>query len=135
MQDIAHIIGLEKVREIVSIFYDRVQQHPTLAEPFGIVHDWVEHKEHLSHFWWGTLGGPLYRDKPYRVAQKHEEAGFTPALLHDWLALFHQTLHENLPDDQADAWFGRAMRIGQSLKMMYDFRQSVSPDQTIINSD
>ncbi len=35
----------------------------------------VEHGEE------GTLGGKPYRDQPYRVAQKHAAAGFTPELV------------------------------------------------------
>src|SRR5688572_7073319 len=78
MKDIAEHLGLETVSAVVSDFYDRIQEHPRLAEPFGRVTDWPEHKAHLTHFWWVTLGGQRYRDKPYRVAEKHMLAGFTP---------------------------------------------------------
>src|SRR3954471_4311125 len=105
MQDIATEVGLDTVKAVVSDFYDRVQEHPTLAQPFGIVDDWPEHKAHLSHFWWVTLGGQPYRKQPYSVAMKHERAGFTPALLADWLALFHETLDQHLPADLAERWY------------------------------
>ena len=81
MKDIANEIGLDKVQAVVSDFYDRVRMHPRLAAPFASVEDWPEHKAHLTHFWWVTLGGKRYREKPYRVAEKHALAGFTPALL------------------------------------------------------
>src|SRR5687767_14640540 len=51
MRDIATDIGLDKVKAVIGDFYDRVQEHPALARPFGIVDDWREHKAHLSHFW------------------------------------------------------------------------------------
>src|SRR5918993_6092830 len=108
MRDVASVIGLEKVREIVSEFYDSVQRHPTLAAPFSVVHDWPAHKAHLTHFWWVTLGGRAYRNKPYSVAAKHERAGFTPELLTDWLALFRETLEKHLPPDLAEQWYARA---------------------------
>src|SRR4051812_31659617 len=124
MQDIAQRIGRDKVIDVVGVFYDAIQRHPTLSKPFGIVHDWVEHKAHLAHFWWVTLGGKPYRDKPYRVAEKHAEAGFTPALLVDWLALFRTTLAAHLPNDVAEQWYARAENIGRSLTYMHEFREA-----------
>lgn len=122
MKDIANQIGREKVHEIVSEFYDAVRRHPTLASPFAIVHDWPEHKAHLGHFWWVTLGGRPYRDAPYSVAAKHERAGFTPELLADWLALFETVLKNHLPADLAEQWYARAAHIGRSLTLMHEFR-------------
>ena len=122
MKDIANSIGHDKVHDVVNDFYDRVQRHPHLATPFSIVEDWSEHKAHLTHFWWVTLGGKRYREKPYSVAEKHAMAGFTPALLQEWLALFRQTLTEHLPAEYADEWFARAQHIGRSLVLMNEFR-------------
>ena len=124
MKDIADQIGQDKLYEVVSDFYDRVQRHPRLAVPFAIVDDWREHKAHLAHFWWVTLGGKRYREKPYSVAEKHALAGFTPALLEDWLTLFQQTLAEHLPADHAEEWLARAQHIGRSLILMHEFHNS-----------
>jgi hemoglobin len=123
MQDIAQIIGMQKVARVVSDFYDAIQQHPTLKVPFGIVDDWSEHKAHLAHFWWVTLGGKPYRDKPYRVVDKHAEAGFTPELLTQWLELFRETLEQHLPPELAQQWYARAANIGLSLTYMHEFRE------------
>jgi hemoglobin len=130
MQDIAHDIGLESVTKVIGDFYDAVQIHPSLAKPFELVDDWREHKAHLAHFWWVTLGGRPYRDKPYQVARKHALAGFTPELLTDWLALFRETLLRHLPPGLADQWYARAARIGRSLTLMHEFRTSESRQQT-----
>ncbi len=130
MRDIAADIGLDKVKAVVGDFYDRVQGHPTLARPFGIVEDWKEHKTHLSHFWWVTLGGRPYRNKPYQVAHKHAMAGFTPELLVDWLTLFRTTLNSHLPLDTAEEWFARAANIGRSLTLMHEARQGVAPQHS-----
>jgi len=123
MQDIAHRIGLEKIEAVIGDFYDRVQRHETLSVPFGIVHDWAGHKAHLSHFWWVNLGGRAYREQPYRVAERHATAGFTPELLVDWLELFHDTLTTHLSPDLAEHWYARAARIGRSLELMHEFRR------------
>ena len=121
MKDIADQIGLDKVQAVVSDFYDQVQLHPTLAQPFSIVSDWSHHKAHLAHFWWVTLGGERYRDAPYRVAEKHATAGFTPPLLQDWLALFKRVLGNHVSPEHADEWYARAEHIGRSLVFMHEF--------------
>jgi hemoglobin len=130
MQDIAHEIGRNKVAEVVSSFYAQVRHHLALSIPFARVHDWPHHLEILTHFWWVTLGGERYLDYSYQVPSKHAEAGFTPELLVDWLALFRQTLNEHLPAELADAWFARAEKIGTSLKMLHElghFQRALPP--------
>ena len=120
MQNIAEDITLARVADTVADFYAQVRQHPTLAQPFGRITDWPTHLEHLTHFWWVTLGGQRYLSYRYNVPERHAAAGFTPQLLADWLALFRQVLVAHLPLDLADAWFERATRIGQSLTLMYE---------------
>ncbi|WP_374350763.1 group III truncated hemoglobin [Chitinimonas sp.] len=120
MPDIAEQIGKAGVAAVVERFYRQVRQHPRLAIPFARVEDWPAHLEHLSHFWWVTLGGERYLDYRYQVAQRHAQSGFTPALLADWLALFRQTLFDSLPPELANAWLARAERIGQSLLLMHE---------------
>jgi hemoglobin len=127
MKDIANRIGLDTVHAVVDDFYERVQQHPTLATPFSIVTQWPEHKAHLTHFWWVTLGGKRYSDKPYSVAEKHQSAGFTPALLQEWLALFRQVLTTHLAAADCDEWYARAEHIGRSLVLMHEFHSARSP--------
>lgn len=127
MQDIADAIGRERVALVVDRFYDRIRQHPSLQYPFASVHDWPAHKEILTHFWWVTLGGKRYLDYSYRVAVKHAEAGFTPALLADWLALFHEIIQAEIPADLAAGWLERAERIGQSLTYMHEVAQRRQP--------
>ena len=122
MKDVANHIGRDKLHAVVTDFYDRVQLHPALSQPFSIVTDWSHHKEHLAHFWWVTLGGERYRDEPYSVAEKHALAGFTPALLQDWLALFKQVLSSHLSAEHAEEWYARAETIGRSLVFMHEFR-------------
>lgn len=120
MQDIAEQIGRERVADVVDVFYERVRQHPTLSEPFARVHDWPEHKAVLAHFWWVSLGGQRYLNYDYAVARKHEAAGFTPALLQDWLTLFRTTIRERLSEPElASGWIARAELIGESLTHMH----------------
>jgi hemoglobin len=124
MQDIADAIGKERVTRVIDRFYDRIQEHARLKIPFAVVRDWVHHKEILTHFWWVTLGGERYLDYSYTVANKHQESGFTPALLGDWLPLFHEIVREEVPEKTlADGWLERADRIGQSLTYLHEVTQ------------
>ncbi|WP_137936895.1 group III truncated hemoglobin [Chitinivorax sp. B] len=121
MKDIAHQIGKARVAAVVSHFYAQIREHPTLSAPFAGVQDWQEHEAILTHFWWVTLGGERYLDYDYQVAPKHMQAGFTPALLADWLALFAAVVCAMLPEELASPWLERARRIGQSLTLMHQF--------------
>jgi Truncated hemoglobins len=122
-RDLYAAIGSVKIAAIVDDFYGRVQQHPTLSKPFSIVKDWDEHKRHLAHFWWISLGGPTYRPDKYRVADKHVPLGITAELVDDWLALFQATLRDHLPDELVEPWLVRARSMGESIRLMADFYQ------------
>lgn len=116
-------IGWPAVRAVVDDFYERIQRHPTLAQPFAVVTDWEHHKARLTHFWWISLGGDAYAPYRYRIGEKHAPVGVTHALVDDWLSLFRRTLDDHLPADLADLWFERAQRMGDSLRMLSDFYQ------------
>jgi len=122
------LIGWPAVRAVVDDFYDRIQWHPTLAQPFAVVTDWEHHKARLTHFWWISLGGDAYAPYRYRIGEKHAPVGVTHALIDDWLTLFRRTLEDHLPPDLAGLWFERAQRMGDSLRMLSDFYQR-NPDR------
>lgn len=114
-------IGLARIRRVVDDFYDRIQRHPRLSEPFRVVEDWASHKARLTHFWWLSLGGEAYASYEYRVGAKHATVGINDELVDAWLALFRTTLDDHLPEALADAWFQRAARMGDSLRMLGAF--------------
>ena len=122
-RDLYAAIGSVKIAIIVDDFYRRVQQHPSLSKPFSIVQDWDEHKRHLTHFWWISLGGPAYRPDKYRVADKHVPLGITADLVDDWLMLFKATLQDHLPSELAEPWLARASSMGESIRLMAVFYQ------------
>lgn len=121
LRDTNQAIGLNTIAAVVDDFYDRIQRHPTLAEPFTRVDDWPEHKERLTHFWWVSLGGNRYRDYQYRVGPIHMSVGVTDALVDDWLALLRATLDDHLEPELADAWYSRAQHMGRSIRMLGSF--------------
>lgn len=117
----AEHIGRDTIARVVDVFYDRIQHHPTLAEPFRIVHDWPAHKAKMTHFWWVALGGRAYASWRYEVVPKHAAVGVTPALVDDWLALFETTVRERVAPELADVWLFRARRMGDSLRLVGDY--------------
>jgi hemoglobin len=112
---LAHEIGLCRIAKVVNEFYSRVQQHPTLQEPFRVVGDWGDHRARLTYFWWTVLGGKGLGSLHFNVVPKHVRAGFTVELLSDWLTLFREVVYSIVPRDMAGAWMDRATRLGKSL--------------------
>lgn len=115
MQSIAEQAGWETIYHVVDHFYSQIQRHPTLAGPFGHVEDWPRHKERLTYFWWVVLGGARTRQEQYDPVPKHFDAGFSPELLADWLALFRATVEQHVPAPLAAAWLEAAGKIGGGL--------------------
>lgn len=114
-------LGRDTIAGVVDTFYERIQQHPTLAGPFRIVTDWQAHKAKMTHFWWVSLGGRAYAEYDYKVVPKHAAIGITPALVDDWLALFDRTVREQAAGAAADLWLFRARRMGDSLRLVGNY--------------
>jgi hemoglobin len=119
---LAQRIGFDKIQAIVSDFYDQVQTHPTLSQPFGSVEDWHEHKLRIAHFWLMVLGGRSELALRFDPVTKHTEAGFNEALLADWQALFHRVLYQYLDTYLVDEWFSRVNAIGENLLRQHTAR-------------
>ncbi len=124
LRELHEAIGHERVAAIVDDFYERVQRHPTLAQPFARVKDWPEHKARVTHFWWLTLGGKRYREDRHRIGPVHMEVGVSEAQMLAWLRLFRETLASHLEPELAVAWYRRAQTMGRSLLMLASFDRS-----------
>ncbi|MFZ3229950.1 MAG: group III truncated hemoglobin [Pseudobdellovibrio sp.] len=103
------------MNKVVDDFYFRIQNDPALKIPFQSVHDWPEHIQRLTHFWWIRFGGKPYLFSEYNPVAKHFFAGFNDQLLKKWLALFHETLKANMQKEQVELWTRISTRIGESL--------------------
>lgn len=113
----------------VDLFYTRIQEDHILSVPFQSVHDWPEHIQRLTHFWWIRLGGEAYMFAEYNPVPKHFYAGFNSDLLDRWLVLFKQTLGETLTEAQAHLWGTIASRIGEVLTYRHEqFKIQVSSE-------
>lgn len=117
---LAERIGNQQVHAVVDEFYNLIQNHPTLAKPFGSVEDWSEHKKRIGEFWWTALGGQATESYKYNPVAKHFAAGFNHALLQDWKALFKEVLNRHLSQELANQWFDRVELIGGNLERIND---------------
>lgn len=105
---------------VVDDFYTRIQSDPILQVPFRSVHDWPEHIERLTHFWWMKFGGKPYLFGHYNPVPKHYFAGFNRELLGHWLSLFHSTLKDHLTPAQSTLWILISSRMGEGLAARND---------------
>lgn len=105
------------IHSVVDTFYRRVATDPILQIPFQSVHDWPEHIERLTHFWWIKFGGEHYMLSNYNPVLKHYYAGFNDQFLKHWLMLFHQVLDEKLDPHQASLWKMISEKMGHGLSL------------------
>ena len=112
---LANVICRDAVNRVVDDFYNQIQTHPTLSQPFSVVTHWDKHKEKIADFWWVVLGGQPTISYRYDPVNKHFAAGFTGDLLSDWKDLFSKVLATHLTPDLAQAWQTRVDLIGENL--------------------
>lgn len=103
------------IERLVDAFYDRVQRDPVLGPIFNpAIDDWPAHKATLVGFWASImLGTREYRGNPLAVHLGHP---IVDAHFGHWLALWRDTAHQVLNAEQAEVFYERAQRIGQSLR-------------------
>lgn len=105
------------INKVVDSFYLKIQHDEILKIPFQSVHDWPEHIERLTHFWWIKFGGKPYMFNEYNPVLKHFFAGFNEALLTRWLSIFQATLAEHLTHAQCVLWTNISDQMGRGLLM------------------
>ncbi|MEJ2344490.1 MAG: group III truncated hemoglobin [Gammaproteobacteria bacterium] len=114
-------IGHHRVAVVVADFYDRVQRHPQLSQPFATVRDWAAHTAKLTHFWWVALGGRPYQGYRYDIGLTHWRVGVDDSLVEAWLAVLRATLADHLPPPLAVEWHRRARRMAVAVRAAPDF--------------
>lgn len=120
----------QEINQVVDTFYTRVQKDPLLSVPFQSVHDWPEHIERLTHFWWIRFGGKPYMFTHYNPVAKHFYAGFNAEFLARWLSLFHEVLYEKLKPEQAKLWQEISIQMGKGLSIRNEMlRKAVESQQ------
>lgn len=106
----------EDITRVVTAFYASVRAHPGLGPVFAThVTDWPAHEAKIVNFWSDAiLYTREYGGNPFAV---HRDAGnVRPGMFDPWLALFDETLRQELSAPQAAAWSALAHKIGRSLR-------------------
>jgi len=114
-------VGHKRLAAVVDDFYDRVQRHRLLSQPFSRVQDWPAHKAKLTHFWWVALGGQRYADYRYDIGRTHWRVGVDDTLVEAWLTVLRETLADHLPPPLAVEWYRRARRMAVAVRAAPDF--------------
>jgi hemoglobin len=102
---------------VVRRFYACVRVDPALAPVFAAhVTDWPAHEEKITRFWCNAI----LRQRGYdgNPMQVHQAAGnIRPTHFARWLAVFDETLREELPPEVAASWSLLVHRIGRGLQL------------------
>ena len=111
------------IRYLVDTFYAKVRADCELGPIFkrAILGDWGPHLATMHDFWSSViLTSGRYKGNPVAVHLRVE--GIEPRLFDRWLALFDETCREFFDDDVADAFYEKASRIAESLKLALFYR-------------
>ena len=116
------------IEVLINAFYGKVRVDPHLGPVFATrIEDesWPAHLAIICDFWSTVmLRTGRYRRNPFSVHLGIE--GLRPEHFDRWLALFHETCRETLSPEAAEALYGKAVAIGDSLKAGLFFRPELA---------
>jgi hemoglobin len=108
----------EEIDRIVLLFYMRIRAHAELGPVFALYvpdADWPDHEAKIARFWRNAiLREKCYNGNPMRVHVSRPE--IQAHHFGQWLGLFHEVLHAELPDTIALQWGALADRIGEGFR-------------------
>jgi hemoglobin len=110
-------ITADEIERVTEAFYAKVRSHETLGPVFALhVKAWPIHEAKVTRFWRNAI--LLERSYNGNPMQIHKAAGNVHANHFPiWLALFDETLAQNLEPNIAQACSTLAHRIGRGLSM------------------
>lgn len=108
----------DAIERVVQRFYQKLMQDPQLSPFFSHIEDFSEHEQRISDFWYMSMGGKLEQPPKIDMIGKHFPLGIKAEDLQHWLALFSETLGEELPQQQALMWMDKAMTIAARMQQI-----------------
>jgi len=111
-----HTISVEKIREMVELFYSRTQQDDLLGPIFQErVADWDAHYEKMTRFWASaTMRAGTYSGRPIEA---HSFGGFTKAHFDRWVVMFTATANDVFSKSDAEVLTDLAKRMASTIAM------------------
>ena len=115
----------EEISQVVHAFYNKVINHADLGRFFSHINDFAEHEKRIVDFWWMSMGGKLDDPPKIDMIGKHFPLGIKEDDLQQWLALFSETLGEQLAGPKGLLWMDKALLIAARLKQIVIDNQSM----------
>jgi len=109
-------LNVERIRELVELFYSRIQQDDLLGPIFEeIVEDWDAHYEKMTRFWSSAvLRTGTYSGRPIEA---HKFGGLTKAHFARWIELFTTTASDVFSKDDAAVFVDLGQKMAASIAM------------------
>jgi len=107
-----------EIETVIHAFYKKIIEHPQLGHFFTHIENFAEHEKRIVDFWWISMGGRLEQPPKIDMIGKHFPLGIEQTDLEVWLALFSETLGQNLPQNKAIFWMDKVMLIAARLKQI-----------------
>jgi len=109
-------VTIERIREMVELFYSRTQQDDLLGPIFTEhVADWGAHYERMTRFWSSaTMRAGTYSGRPIEA---HRFGGFTELHFDRWIQLFTKTSGDVFGQADADIFVSLAKRMASTIAM------------------
>jgi len=105
------------IKQVVHNFYDRVRQHPVLAQVFNDhIKDWEPHLATMVDFWSSVMNtSGRYKGQPM---PKHQAlGGVSPSHFVVWLGLFEETVTDLCEPSLAERFVEKSQMIARSLQL------------------
>jgi len=109
-------ITVEKIREMVELFYTRTQQDAMLGPIFSArVQDWDAHYEKMTRFWSSAaIRAGTYSGRPIEA---HQFGGLTKAHFGRWVELFTRTANDVFNERDAGVFVNLGQKMASSIAM------------------
>ena len=109
-------LSVDKIREMVELFYSRTQQDELLGPIFEeIVEDWDAHYEKMTRFWSSaTMHAGTYHGRPIEA---HKFGGLTKDHFDRWIELFTRTVSDVFSKNDAAIFVDLGKKMASSIAM------------------
>ncbi len=113
---LANGITIEKIREMVELFYSRTQHDDLLGPIFDQrVEDWEAHYEKMTRFWSSAaINAGTYSGRPIEA---HRFGGLTKAHFDRWVEMFIATANDVFDESDAAIFANLGKKMASSIAM------------------
>lgn len=107
-----------EIENVIHQFYEKLIVHPQLGHFFEHIDNFTVHEKRIVDFWWISMGGKLEQPPKIDMIGKHFPLAIEQADLEIWLALFSETLAQQLDESKSIYWMDKVLIIAARLKQI-----------------